>query len=565
MLILKNLQDISETRGFHKLLYFVLFLILILRRPDALLNPQPWAEDAVIFISGGMYYSYNSLFIPFAGYFHTIPRIVTLFALHFGPGNAPLIMNLSAIVLSVYCVGIIFDEKFRFLIRNDGLRFLLPIIIIALPIKEIYLNITHIQFFLTFYLTLWTMEKMNISEKISTFDVILPYLALLTCPMSFVLLPAFVFILFRKYRDGSIFRLDTALYSAVPSIILTTLIVLTRTMSSHPINLPPALYFIRFVSIKLITTLFFADTNYLLVKYGFFIAYIVFVIVIILLISGIRKEIDGWLWLFLILYILILVAARPEIFPFFAHSPIIDFPHDRFLFYPMALILILFMRNLETSKLKGLYALALIIVMVNITFHYELPAYYDFKWKSQVNNINLSGKETYYIPINPSNWYFAVPSDKYQDPLVYEFWSGGNVSYDPKWTTWSVETINGETKHIIMNHPQEFNITKVEFKNINIPENASMKFNIAINPQSWTEDGDGVEFDIYIKVNNSTLQSFKKYINPKRNVEERKWNEFELNLSKFSGKKVDLLFTTSSEHDNWAWWGDPIILSNKSP
>jgi hypothetical protein len=42
--------QITVSWQFHLLLFFIAFIILVSRRPDALFQPQFWAEDGTIFL-----------------------------------------------------------------------------------------------------------------------------------------------------------------------------------------------------------------------------------------------------------------------------------------------------------------------------------------------------------------------------------------------------------------------------------------------------------------------------------------------------------------------------------
>lgn len=127
--------------------------------------------------------------------------------------------------------------------------------------------------------------------------------------------------------------------------------------------------------------------------------------------------------------------------------------------------------------------------------------------------------------------------------------------------------INDEIKFIIHEHPLPSDKALIEFENIPIPKNATLRFSIALDPQVWSPDkGDGVLFEIYIKENESKQQIFSKYIDPKNNPEERKWNDSEVDLSNYADKNVTIIFSTSSGPNNdsnydWAWWGNPVIVT----
>lgn len=123
--------------------------------------------------------------------------------------------------------------------------------------------------------------------------------------------------------------------------------------------------------------------------------------------------------------------------------------------------------------------------------------------------------------------------------------------------------INNDLRFVLYQHPiSNENRSIIEFRDVYIPENAKLKFGIALHPAVWDpEKGDGVVFEIYISDDDSEELVFSKYIDPKKNLEERKWNDFEIDLSEYAGKNVTIVLSTLPGPKNdanwdWAFWGD---------
>lgn len=125
--------------------------------------------------------------------------------------------------------------------------------------------------------------------------------------------------------------------------------------------------------------------------------------------------------------------------------------------------------------------------------------------------------------------------------------------------------IDDIVKFIILAYPEDNASSIIEFEKKQIPQNAILKFDIALDPNSWSPyKGDGVTFEIYIRENGTKKQIFSKYIDPKHNRDERKWNFNEVDLSEYGGKNVTIIFSTLAGPKNnsaWdiAWWGEPRI------
>jgi len=145
----------SELTGrwivFFITLCLALAVLLLIRRPDALLNPQFWAEDGNLLFYQ-QFYGEASLLKPYAGYLIVLLRAVAKLA-DFPPVRyAPLIYNLAALVLASICTAWFALPCFRHLIRDDKLRVLACLLIALMPsVGTVLLNLTNLQW----YLHLW--------------------------------------------------------------------------------------------------------------------------------------------------------------------------------------------------------------------------------------------------------------------------------------------------------------------------------------------------------------------------------------------------------------------------
>ena len=136
------------------IVFFITFCLalaglLALRRPDALLNPQFWAEDGNLFFAE-QFYGQTSLFKPYAGYLTLIPRLAAKLADLFPVLWAPLLYNAFSLVLaSITCAWLALPH-FRHLIQDDKLRLLACLLIALMPsIGPILANLNNLQYYLT--------------------------------------------------------------------------------------------------------------------------------------------------------------------------------------------------------------------------------------------------------------------------------------------------------------------------------------------------------------------------------------------------------------------------------
>jgi len=131
----------------------------------------------------------------------------------------------------------------------------------------------------------------------------------------------------------------------------------------------------------------------------------------------------------------------------------------------------------------------------------------------------------------------------------------------PPLVTFIYGSINNTSKPVQFQHPT----SKIEH-NTYIQPNTKLRFSIALDPEVWSpEKGDGVLFGVYIVKNETEKKVFSRYIDPKNNFTERKWNDFEIDLSSYSNENLTMLFVTSGGAKNdtrydWAWWGEPKLV-----
>jgi len=136
----------------------------------------------------------------------------------------------------------------------------------------------------------------------------------------------------------------------------------------------------------------------------------------------------------------------------------------------------------------------------------------------------------------------------------------------PPWgeqVSFEVFNIYEDSRVTLFEHPP----SKITYK-LTVPYNASLSFGIALNPEVWNADkGDGVIFEILAKDGKEERKLFSKYIDPKNKIEDRKWHDEVVGLSKYGGKEISLSFVTTPGFNNnndfdWAGWGDPKLISN---
>ena len=123
-------------------------------------------------------------------------------------------------------------------------------------------------------------------------------------------------------------------------------------------------------------------------------------------------------------------------------------------------------------------------------------------------------------------------------------------------------TVGGQSKPAILAHAPCRIIYHVQ-----LPAGAFLSVSLGVDPQAWSARGDGVVFRIGVADGAVYEEMLTRVVDPWRIEQDRGWIPVELDLSRFAGRKIDLIFNTNptapdrdaaSPHDR-ALWGAPRI------
>lgn len=191
--------------GRYAILFAVTFTLLALRRPDALTNPQFWAEDGLQFFYPQIAHgTWATLFQPFEGYLQLVPRLVAAGASLFSARLAPLLYNVAALAIATCCCTLFSLPVYRPLLRSDSLRTLLCLLMAtAFFADEILGTITNAQWFLflpALLLLILPAEYYERSPRLEWAAAILVLLIGLSAPLVAILLPLALWVAWRRGR-----------------------------------------------------------------------------------------------------------------------------------------------------------------------------------------------------------------------------------------------------------------------------------------------------------------------------------------------------------------------------
>lgn len=221
----------ARIRSFATLAGFlvVALVLLVLRRPDGVTNPQLWAEDAVVFHAHADAFGIASLVMPNAGYFHLGPRVVALLARLIDPAFTPHVYNGAALLVALAVAVAILRSRLpggRPVAAGCAFAFLL----VPHYSHEVFLNLTNIQWVLISYLILVLVREPPTSARAQTLTAAGVVIAGLTSPFSAALVPL---------AGWRMWRAETRAQRVVFGLMITTgLIQGFAAMSAGQTSLP---------------------------------------------------------------------------------------------------------------------------------------------------------------------------------------------------------------------------------------------------------------------------------------------------------------------------------------
>ena len=166
----------------------LVLLTLFVRKTDAFLNPQFWAEDSIVFFYQARYDGLSALFDPYSGYLHLLPRLIAAASSGFPASFAPAVYLFASVVFTLAAALAIFSPRLDLPCRP-----LLALALVLVPHNgEVFLNITNLQWVLAPGLLLLLLARDPANLRQWAFDATALTLLGLTGPFIMLWLPLFL-------------------------------------------------------------------------------------------------------------------------------------------------------------------------------------------------------------------------------------------------------------------------------------------------------------------------------------------------------------------------------------
>jgi hypothetical protein len=221
------------------IVFALAWLGFVSRRPDQWGSPQFWAEDGSVFFRDAIAVGWRSLWQPYAGYLHVVPRIVACLTKSLPWEILPRIYMTAALLIAVGVVVRVALARLPMLERT-----LAATALVAVPHSgEVFLNLTNLHWILDFLLVVNLLETApaRAGETFRRMTEVL--IAGLSGPMVVLLAPFAGFWAWRHWKSGKAGPL-IATWIGVTLLQGLVLLVSKRPLQSNPGDIIGSLHWV---------------------------------------------------------------------------------------------------------------------------------------------------------------------------------------------------------------------------------------------------------------------------------------------------------------------------------
>jgi hypothetical protein len=394
----------------------LVLLILFVRKPDAFIHPQFWAEDGSLFFTQQIEHGARAHLIPYAGTFNEVPRIVASIGALLPPRHVPAFYNAAAVLVLLGLVLKLYSPRSGL---PCPLPFALAVVLVPHPGGEVFACLANVQWVLGLLLLVCALQKSAATVAQAAGDAVLVLCAGLTGPFIFFALPLFGWKLWRAYRSGlRPSRLDLPVFGVALGTAAVQLWALLHTSIAAPPAIPAAPWvWVRLIGHRLFGTLFLGP----LITYRLSPILLAIAGLLVLggLLWGLRRSPEAFEKAGLSLLFAAAVAAGA--FAKHAAAPGLLVPWangSRYFFIPAVVVAWCLLLGLATARgvprLLATAALAALLTS-SVLSRFQSPPLQDLRWEKQAERIGGS-EAVVSIPIHPRGWRVQIRALRYTAP-----------------------------------------------------------------------------------------------------------------------------------------------------
>lgn len=393
--------------------YILLILIVVFRRPDAFYDAQFWGEEGSVFYAEAYHQGIGSLFHSCGGYFHLIPRLLSLICV-----KISLPLHLVPFVFTyTWMFILLFLARYIWIKLNFSVwqKFCMVLTLMIIPIQsEVVINQTNMQWILAVFLLVMIFFPHQKSSNVYP-EIVLILLFGLTGPNLTVMLPLLLWKWYTVYKEKETRKNEIVILSLsillgiAGAVAITTGGGFDRTQGEfHIFNMGFVQYF--FIQYAF---LFVGKISTHIPVWSMLLGTIIFLLFFGYVIKTwvINKK-DKVVWVLLIFGWLFLISSLVA----YRHQP--DWPNPYYNstrnFYLPALAMVWLIIYLSGYYKNG----ATVLNSLMILFCFELVVFIGSEKLEDRHLEKYSDKikaaDTLSIPINPEGWRIYIDNSKAQ-------------------------------------------------------------------------------------------------------------------------------------------------------
>jgi len=206
------------------------FVLTAVKGIERLIYPAIWAEDGSVFLKQAFEIGWSSLFIPYDGYFHTVPRLIALMSTWLPINGIPFFIVLACYAIFTYTITLLFTKPYKWLFRDQTYIFIVAFLLLLSPgQKEILGNLTNLHWYLLLLLSIIALKDIELQYTFR--ELIIVFLCVSTEGAVIILLPLFATRLFLRWNKALNQKYGDILI--ISMICVFTIINLLLSKGSH--------------------------------------------------------------------------------------------------------------------------------------------------------------------------------------------------------------------------------------------------------------------------------------------------------------------------------------------
>lgn len=200
----------QKTNALHYRHWFLFTIaILAIKGFSKIYFSEIWAEDGSIFLYDAFHNStFEPLFTPYAGYYHTLPRLIAIVLSYLPTALIPYTISFVCYLLFALLLTEVTKKEYRWLFKNDGSKLVLIVLWCCLPgLNEMLGNLANLHWILLAFLGLLSIKSRD--KSYSAFDYVILFLAISSEGAALLFIPVFLFKVVLKYYEGKSLKNST--------------------------------------------------------------------------------------------------------------------------------------------------------------------------------------------------------------------------------------------------------------------------------------------------------------------------------------------------------------------